>query len=103
MKYTDQIALAQMADFVDRVQQAMITKALTVADEASSGKTGIDSPRLSLVRQVLYDPRNWAQKMAYGIAAKTSGNTDNAIDIAMTEVWNAYSGVNPKIVPADTT
>jgi len=96
--FLEQAELARNDAFRVRVQQAVIQAAINISGEGASDKSLVDSQRLSLARQVLQDPNNWAQKFCFGIAAIIAEDTDAAVTSAIGGIWNAYAGVNPNLV-----
>jgi hypothetical protein len=97
MNYLEQSTLAADDTFIRRVRQAIITAAIAISAEASSGNESIDKARLSLSTMVLREPTRWARIFVYGVAtysSLTAGSSDTVISNAVTSFWNAYAGAN---------
>jgi hypothetical protein len=87
--------LAADETFVSRVQQAMITTAITVSTEPAN--TPGQADRLILAVQCLRNPRDHAKRFAIAVATQV-GNispSDANINTAVAAVWNAFAGFNP--------
>lgn len=90
MPLATQFTAANDPVFIGMVEQAIVTAAIAIGNEASSGR----DTRKKLSLAVLSSPSTWALLMAQGVASqgldKTS--TDAAINTAVSSLWNAYAG-----------
>lgn len=102
-----QMALAQDEQFLNRVQYAMATYAVTVMGEGSIVNHAL---RAAYAKAVLADPAAAASAIAVGLVGAvnltsantflhpnkevTSDATDAAILAQVSSLWNAYSGVS---------
>lgn len=81
--------------FIARVQQSMITQAITVATEA--GNTPGHGDRMALAVNCLRAPRDNSKRFAIAVATQVNNQspTDAVINTAVAAIWNAFAGFNP--------
>lgn len=91
----EQHALAVDPEFVNRVEQAVISTAVAVSAEAPA--TVGHEKRAALAYRALHDSREYARKFAHGVPTQGGGNVlnDNEVKNTVAALWNAFAGVNP--------
>jgi hypothetical protein len=95
--YSDAADLATNPAFLRKVQVAMVTAAIEVAQEAQEPTPSADYWRLrrALSVNVLTDPVVWAPKFAWAAAsnvALTSESTDSDIQFTVNSQWASIAG-----------
>jgi hypothetical protein len=87
-------ALAINATFINRVQAAMLRRAMTLLN------TTLTSDQLTLGRSILYDPAAYAADIAQGVVTETAIIARDGVETAVTdtEVINAVNAVLARYV-----
>ena len=96
MAYADNYAAAINPAFLQRVQESMISAAISISSEATS--TANHSNRVVLARLVLQQPQNYVNQFALAVAVNipvtsVSSVTDAQIDTSVASIWNGFAGV----------
>jgi hypothetical protein len=96
----DQANFANKDGVLRKMRQALLTVAIAVSAEESSGDEIVDRGRLGFATSVLRDPDRWARVMVYGIVTDErikASASDQVINDVVSALWNAYAGVNPNL------
>jgi len=91
--YLTQHAVAQDADFRNRVKTAIVEAAIAIANEHPN--TVNHAKRLTYSIQVVANPDGYATLLVYGVVADstiTLASTDLVIKNRVAAIWNAYAG-----------
>lgn len=94
MAFLDQYTLANDAEFINRVEMAMVKSALAVC--AESDTTPNHAARAQWGTQVLRDPNFYAGRVVYGVTSNpviTAQSSDSDIEFTVNSDWDAYAGV----------
>jgi len=93
----EQYDLAMQPDFVLRVQQAMVSAAIDLSTSVPDYRLG------SYVTQVLNNPEQMRQRLAFGVASRPEINanpTGAEIRVAVNSLMAAYAGAFNVTTPA---
>lgn len=96
------VAMANRAAFVERVQAAVVQKAVAVGKETDPDPAR-DGLRRSLAQRVLVEPERHAPIFAWAVAPNLATNPDvdaawpseGNIQFAVGDVWDAIAGAAP--------
>lgn len=94
MVYLTQAALSVDADFLTRVEMAVLDCAADIASEAPA--TAGHAERITIITEVISRPAEWAVRFSRLICARnaalTSGTSDSVLKDNVAAVWNAAAG-----------
>lgn len=102
MSYNDSRLLSENPEFQIRVKYSILKTATAVAGGASSGKAPVDAKREALAFAALQggpvngadlSPEGVYQRVLHVLAALETTNTDAAVDVAVSSIWNDMAGV----------
>lgn len=96
----EQANYATKEGFFHKLRQGIITVAIAISAEDSSGDDALDASRLSFATTVLRDPDKWTRIMIYGFVTDSRVNasmSDQVIMNVINTIWNSYAGVNPNL------
>ena len=89
MAYVDRTTLARSAQFVARVQHAMMKSAVLVLGQATP-----DAKQLALAKIIIAEPERNAQTFAFGVVTVetiTAESSDADLQAAVNEVLTKYA------------
>lgn len=94
--WLQQAALANDADFIERVKMSMVARAVLIVQAESITPIAFSPSRLALAKSVVASPETWAKSFAVAVASDAtirSTSTDAEINARVASVWNTFAGV----------